>query len=171
MAKDPSSLNINEVTSISDAVREFASIVYSISTHTSVTDTPWKHSNSAHLSVSFHPGSTLPDARAGLERLLNSLSHHVDVYRGRLFVVGVILEEGPGHMHSHLCVKSPKSRKSGRTIARIREHLPAVQDGVSDSSVRSFALEPIHDLPGLFAYITGPKNLSNPSTTKSWIVQ
>ncbi|MDY0280759.1 MAG: hypothetical protein RBR35_09385 [Salinivirgaceae bacterium] len=171
MAKDPSSLNINEVTSVSDAVKEFASIGYSISTHTSATDTPWQHSNSAHLAVRFHPGSTFLDARAGLERLLNILATRVDIYRGRLFVVGVILEEGPGHMHSHLCVKSPKSRKSGRTIARIREHLPAVQGGVSDSSVRSFALEPIHDLPGLFAYITGPKNLSNPSTTKSWIFQ
>lgn len=170
MAKDPSSLNISEVTSISDAAREFSSLC-NVSVSPSVGSTPWQHSTSAHLSVRFHPGTTLPDARAGLERLLNSLSHHVDVYRGRLFVVGVILEEGPGHMHSHLCVKSPKSRKSGRTIARIREHLPAVQDGVSDSSVRSFALEPIHDLPGLFAYITGPKNLSNPSTTKSWIFQ
>lgn len=170
MAKDPSSLNISEVTSISDAVREFSSIGI-VSVSPSEGTTPWQHSTSAHLAVRFHPGTTLPDARAGLERLLNALSTRVDIYRGRLFVVGVILEEGPGHMHAHLAVKSPKSRKSGRTISRIREHLPAVMDGVSDSSVRSFTLEPIHDLPGLLGYITGPRNLCNPSNTKTWTIQ
>ena len=170
MAKDPSSLNINEVTSVSDAVREFSSIC-NVSVSPSVGSTPWQHSTSAHLAVRFHPGSTLPDARAGLERLLNILATKVDVYRGRLFVVGILLQEEPGHLHAHMAVKSPKSRKSGKTISRIREHLPAVQDGVSDSSVRSFTLEPVHDVTGLFAYIVGPKNLSSPSTTTAWLIR
>ena len=170
MAKDPSSLNINEVTSVSDAVREFSSMC-NVSVSPSVGSTPWQHSNSAHLAVRFHPGSTFLDARAGLERLLNILATRVDIYRGRLFVVGVILQEEPGHLHAHLAIKSPKSRKSGRTISRIREHLPAVQEGVSDSAVRSFTLEPVHDLTGLFDYITGPRNLCNPSNTKTWTIQ
>ena len=171
MAKDPSSLNINEATSISDAVRELSSIRYGITTHPTAGTTPWQHSNSAHLCVRFRPGSTIPDAKTGMERLLNALSTKVDIHRGRLFAVGVLLQEEPGHMHAHLLVKSPKSRKSGKTIARIREHLPDVMDGIADSSVRSFALEPIHDLPGLFDYVVGPKNLCNPTTTKAWIVQ
>ena len=139
-----------------------------------------KHRNSVHVALTFDRGATLEEITVAMDRFVNILSNKTEVQCRRFFIAGVMIEEQvrplPGlpsqpACHAHLVIRSPKGRRTGRTVARIQEHHPAIMDGLSDSALHSFVMEPVYDLPGLLAYITGPKNLSNPSTTKSWIFQ
>ena len=171
MEKDLSRLKINQITDISAAVKEFKTIGIYESDISHKEDTSWKHSNSAHISTTFHPGSTYPECIMALERFLNGLTFAINLFRGRIVVHGVLLEtrqEGNPLFHGHFLVKSPKSRKSGKTIARCRELHASIQEGISDSALKSFVIEPIHDLEGAIAYLTGPRNLCSTSTIKAW---
>lgn len=175
MTKDLSMLKINEITDISATIKELETIGYNESVSDPLsptcTDTPWKHRNAGHLSATFHPGSTCQECRLALERFLNSLACHIQLYRGRITVHGILLEtrkEGNPLFHGHFLIKSPKSRKTGKTVSRCKELHPSITEGVSDTALKSFTFEPLHDLKGAISYLTGPKNLSSPETIKSW---
>ena len=139
-----------------------------------------KHRNSVHVALTFNRGATLEEITMAMDRFVNILSNKTEVQRRRFFIAGVLIEEQahplPGlpsqpACHGHLVIRSPKGRKSGRTVARIQEHHADIMDGLSDSALHSFVMAPVFNLPGLLAYVVGPKNLLNPTTTKSWLVQ
>lgn len=139
-------------------------------------DSPIKHRNAIHAALTFHRGASMDDAVKALDRFINLLALHTGLYRGRIWVVGVLIEamEAPfpglpsePAYHCHLIAKSPKARRTGRTVARIKEHHPAIAEGLADT-LQSFTAEPVFDLPGLISYINGSRNLKNPLIKKVW---
>lgn len=127
-----------------------------------------KHCNTVHCAVAFHRGADRRSIENTLAQFVATLAQHVGCNLNGLTIAGLMIERQeaviPGMAetvtanHAHLVIKSVKGRKSGKTVARIREHHPAIETAMAGTAFRSMALEPVYDLPGLLGYITGPKN-------------
>lgn len=131
----------------------------------------FKHSNSIHACLSFHRGENRQSIQADLNRFIERLAVSAGVGLHTLAVAGLVIEaEEPVAVgmtetitasHAHLLVRSPKSRVTGKTVARVREHLPEIQKNLK--SVSSMVLEPVFDLPRLLDYFTGEHNAQRPN--------
>lgn len=184
MGKPLDKLQIIESASLSVAewFRETVSL-YKESLTPDETTTPTgqiKHRNTVHVALTFDRGATLEEITVAMDRFVNVLSNLTEVQRRRFFIAGALIEEqvhplpglpGQPACHAHLVIRSPKGRKSGKTVARIQEHHPTILDGLSDSALNSFTMEPVFNLPGLLDYVTGPRNLGSTSTIKTWNIQ
>lgn len=125
---------------------------------------PYKgsHSTTVHCSISFQKSYGKELVIKTTNQFLETLAQHIGCKAAGLQVAGVLIGEyihSPDALfHAHLIVKSPKARKTGKTVARIQEHHDSIQEQMHGGAFNSFQLIPIYGLDGLLDYITGVKN-------------
>lgn len=129
----------------------------------------YKHHNSVHCAVAFHRGEDHRNIENTLTKLVAVLAKHVGCSQHGITIVGVVIEQDvpviPGMVdtttssHAHLIIRSVRSRKTGKTVSRIKEHHPAIETAMAGTAFRSMVLEPIYSLPGLIDYINGHNNI------------
>ena len=127
------------------------------------------HRNTVHVSLSFKVDSTRGQMEEAITQLLASLGEEAGCGHLGMIATGVVLGRpttgGAGVAvvkahHAHLLVRSSKSRKSGRTVARLPwSSIETIQQSIDGGYCQSFVMEPVYDADSLLSYILGDRNL------------
>jgi hypothetical protein len=130
------------------------------------THKPFDASSSIHATLSLPAGTTLFDASGYLDKWLLGITRVLKVNSHSLSYFGCLLSQPRPHIH--LCIRSPKSRITGKTISTLssdmKDSLCRSWEGMTGTPATGSAakIETIFDIAGLLGYMAGTHNADRP---------
>jgi len=130
------------------------------------TNKPSTASSSIHATLRLPNHCTLFDASGYLDEWLIGITRVLKVNSHSLSYFGAMFTKP--HNHIHLCIRSPKSRVTGKTVSTLssdmKDSLCRSWEGMTGTPVSGSAakIETIFDIAGLLGYMAGTHNADRP---------
>jgi hypothetical protein len=131
----------------------------------------WSHGTSVHACLRFRRQACKEDISQATQAFFEGLAGIVGVKIRRLHIAGVFIAYGDEY-HLHALVRSPRSRRTGLTVSRLKEdQQERFEETIKeDGIITDMRIKAIYDLPGIANYITGKNNTRNLAITDAWTI-